>query len=139
MKEHHLQRFLDAQESSFSQALAELQRGNKQSHWMWYIFPQIQGLGFSATSKFYALQDIEEAKAFVQHPQLGSRLLQLCEVLLALPNRDATRIMGSPDDMKLRSSMTLFAAAEPTQTVFQQVLDKFYQGEPDPQTLRLLK
>ncbi|MGY2131046.1 DUF1810 domain-containing protein [Hymenobacter sp. HD11105] len=139
MKEHHLQRFLDAQESSFSQALAELQRGNKQSHWMWYIFPQIQGLGFSATSKFYALQDIDEAKAFVQHPQLGSRLLQLCEVLLALPNRDANRIMGSPDDMKLRSSMTLFAAAEPTQTVFQQVLDKFYQGEPDPQTLRLLK
>jgi uncharacterized protein (DUF1810 family) len=139
MKEHILQRFLDAQESSFSQALTELQRGKKQSHWMWYIFPQIQGLGFSATSKFYALQDIEEAKAFVQHPQLGSRLLQLCEVLLALPNRDASRIMGSPDDMKLRSSMTLFAAAEPTQTVFQQVLDKFYQGEPDPQTLRLLK
>jgi uncharacterized protein (DUF1810 family) len=106
---------------------------------MWYIFPQIQGLGFSATSKFYALQDIEEAKAFVQHPQLGSRLLQLCEVLLALPNRDATRIMGSPDDMKLRSSMTLFAAAEPTQAVFQQVLNKFYQGEPDLQTLRLLE
>jgi uncharacterized protein (DUF1810 family) len=139
MKEHLLQRFLDAQESSFPQALAELQRGKKQSHWMWYIFPQIQGLGISATSKFYALQDIDEAKAFVQHPQLGTRLLQLCEVLLALPNRDATRIMGSPDDMKLRSSMTLFAAAEPTQPVFQQVLDKFYQGNPDPQTLRLLK
>jgi uncharacterized protein (DUF1810 family) len=106
---------------------------------MWYTFPQIQGLGLSATSKHYALQDEEEAKAFVQHPLLGSRLLQLCEVLLALPNRDATRIMGSPDDVKLRSSMTLFAAVEPTQPIFQQVLDKFYEGIPDPQTLRLLK
>jgi uncharacterized protein (DUF1810 family) len=138
-QKHLLQRFLDAQESSFSQALTELQWGKKQSHWMWYTFPQIQGLGLSATSKHYALQDEEEAKAFVQHPLLGSRLLQLCEVLLALPNRDATRIMGSPDDVKLRSSMTLFAAVEPTQPIFQQVLDKFYEGIPDPQTLRLLK
>ena len=133
-----LQRFLDAQETAFLVALTELQQGRKHSHWMWYIFPQLQGLGRSATAHYYGLRDAEEAHAYAQHPQLGSRLLVLCGTLLALPSADATRILGSPDDVKLRSSMTLFDAVCPDQPIFQQVLDKFFQGQPDAQTLRLL-
>ncbi|SMB99648.1 Protein of unknown function DUF1810 [Hymenobacter roseosalivarius DSM 11622] len=133
-----LHRFLDAQASAYPKALAELQRGRKQSHWMWFIFPQLQGLGRSATAQYYALRDAEEAWAYAQHPQLGSRLQLLCTTLLALPSADATRILGSPDELKLRSCMTLFDAVCPAQPVFQQVLDKFFQGQPDAQTLRLL-
>jgi uncharacterized protein (DUF1810 family) len=133
-----LHRFLAAQEAAFPVALAELQHGRKHSHWMWYIFPQLQGLGRSATAHYYALRDGEEARAYAQHPQLGSRLLLLCATLLALPSADATCILGSPDDVKLRSSMTLFDAVCPAQPIFQQVLDKFFQGQPDAQTLRLL-
>lgn len=133
-----LQRFLEAQEAAFPQALAELQQGRKQSHWMWYIFPQLQGLGRSATAHYYGLHNAAEARAYAQHPQLGSRLLVLCAALLALPETNATRIMGSPDDMKLRSCMTLFDAVCPEQPIFQEVLDKFFRGQPDAQTLRLL-
>lgn len=136
--ENSLQRFIRAQEMDYPTALAELRQGRKRSHWMWYIFPQLRGLGFSSTAQHYALHDAQEAQAFLQHPLLGRRLLDLCEVLIALPNQNATSIMGSPDDLKLRSSMTLFAALDSAQPIFQQVLDKFYQGVPDPQTLRLL-
>jgi uncharacterized protein (DUF1810 family) len=135
---NRLQRFLDAQEGAYPVALAELQQGRKQSHWMWFIFPQLRGLGHSATAQYYALRDGEEAQAYAQHPQLGSRLLLLCATLLALPSANATHILGSPDDVKLRSSMTLFDAVCPAQPIFQQVLDKFFQGQPDAQTLRLL-
>lgn len=137
-KDQSLQRFLDAQDTAFPQALAELQQGRKQSHWMWYIFPQLRGLGHSATAHYYGLRDEAEARAYAQHPQLGSRLLLLCGTLLALPGTNATRIMGSPDDMKLRSCVTLFDAVWPDQPIFQEVLDKFFQGQPDTQTLRLL-
>lgn len=137
--ENSLQRFIQAQETDYSTALAELRQGKKRSHWMWYIFPQLRGLGFSSTAQFYGLQDGQEARAFLQHPLLGRRLLELCQVLVALPGQNATNIMGSPDDLKLRSCMTLFAAVDPAQPLFQQVLDKFYQGQPDPQTLRLLQ
>jgi uncharacterized protein (DUF1810 family) len=133
-----LQRFLEAQETAFPVALAELQQGQKQSHWMWYIFPQLQGLGHSATAHYYGLRDAAEARAYAQHPQLGSRLLLLCAALLALPGTNATRIMGRPDDLKLRSCMTLFDAVCPDQPIFQEVLDKFFQGQPDAHTLRLL-
>lgn len=136
--ENRLQRFIDAQAADYSRALAEIEQGKKRSHWMWYIFPQLQGLGYSTTSQYYALQDEQEAVAYVQHPLLGPRLLRLCEALLALPGQNATHIMGSPDDVKLRSSMTLFAALPSAQPVFQLVLDKFFKGIPDPQTLRLL-
>ncbi|GAB2470937.1 hypothetical protein GCM10011375_38390 [Hymenobacter qilianensis] len=133
-----LQRFLDAQASTYPGALAELQRGRKHSHWMWFIFPQLQGLGRSATAQYYALRNGEEARAYAQHPELGSRLLHCCAVLLALPSNDATQVLGSPDDVKLRSCMTLFDAVCPQQPIFQQILDKFFRGQPDAQTLRLL-
>src|SRR6476661_9780856 len=133
-----LQRFLDAQVADYAVALAEIQQGYKRSHWMWYIFPQIQGLGFSSTAQYYAIRDAQEAQAYLQHPVLGPRLLRISEALLALPGADAADIMGYPDDLKLRSSMTLFGALPGTSPVFQQVLDKYFKGQPDERTLQLL-
>lgn len=132
-----LQRFIDAQASSYQTALAEIKNGHKRSHWMWYVFPQIQGLGISETARFYALQDVREAADFLAHPVLGRRLLEISQVLLGLASNDAHGILGSPDDMKLKSSMTLFASLE-SNPVFQQVLDKFYGGVLDEKTLRIL-
>jgi len=105
---------------------------------MWYIFPQVQGLGFSETSRFYGIKDLAEATAYLQHPVLGSRLVAICEALLALPGNNATSIMGSPDDLKLRSSMTLFAAVANDPEPYRAVLDRFFAGRPDAATLRLL-
>ena len=136
---YHLERFVAAQDRDYDTALSELRRGRKQSHWMWYIFPQVAGLGHSSTAQHYALKDIGEATAYVQHPVLGPRLVQLCHVLLSLPTSDAHQVFGSPDDMKLRSSMTLFAAVPGSDQVFEQVLDKFYGGEPDKKTLSILQ
>jgi uncharacterized protein (DUF1810 family) len=136
--EFDLDRFVAAQKPVYEQALAELRAGNKQSHWMWYIFPQLRGLGFSATAQHYGIQGESEAQAYARHPVLGPRLVRISEALLALADNNATRILGSPDDMKLKSCMTLFAALPQAHPVFQQVLDKFYQGRPDENTLRLL-
>jgi uncharacterized protein (DUF1810 family) len=136
--EPSLRRFLDAQETAFPVAMAELQQGHKQSHWMWYVFPQLRGLGHSATAHYYGLRDGAHARAYAQHPQLGARLVLLCATLLALPGSDATRLLGRPDDQKLRSCMTLFDAVCPDQPLFQAVLDKYFHGQPDAQTLRLL-
>jgi uncharacterized protein (DUF1810 family) len=133
-----LTRFLTAQERDYATALAEIKSGRKRSHWMWYIFPQIAGLGLSETSKFYALKDQPEAEAYLQHPILGQRLIDLSKALLELEDNHATRILGSPDDMKLKSSMTLFAALPNTDPIFGQVLAKFYNGIRDWETLRLL-
>ena len=133
-----LQRFLDAQAETYPMALAEIKQGHKRSHWMWYIFPQLQGLGFSSTSQYYGLAGAQEAAAYARHPVLGSRLVRISEELLGLDGNNATRILGSPDDMKLRSSMTLFASLPNAHSVFQQVLDKFFQGRPDEHTQRLL-
>jgi uncharacterized protein (DUF1810 family) len=133
-----LQRFLDAQATAFPAALAELQHGQKRSHWMWYVFPQLRGLGRSATAHHYGLRDGAEARAYAQHPQLGARLVLLCATLLALPGDDATGLLGRPDDLKLRSCMTLFDAVCPEQPLFQAVLDKFFHGQPDAQTLQRL-
>ena len=133
-----LTRFLTAQESAYPTALAEIKNGRKRSHWMWFIFPQIQGLGFSETSRYYAIQDAAEARAFLAHPVLGSRLVEICEALLALSSNDATAVFGSPDDLKLRSSMTLFAALPAASPVFQAVLAKFFNGAADEKTRRLL-
>ena len=137
--ENSLQRYLDAQEVAYPTALAEMQRGRKQSHWMWYIFPQIQGLGRSATAQHYALASEAEAAAYLAHPVLGSRLLAICRVLLTLPGRDPYQLLGSPDDLKLHSSMTLFSSLPGASPVFQQVLDQYYAGRPDSNTLRLLR
>ena len=133
-----LQRFINAQEGIFQTALAEVMNGRKQSHWMWFIFPQIQGLGFSDTAKFYAIKDLKEAAAYIKHPVLGSRLLRFCKALLGLESSDAHKIFGSPDDLKLKSSMTLFSLVPGADPVFQTVLNKFFAGKKDEKTLRIL-
>ena len=136
----NLNRFLKPQEQEFKVALSQIKSGRKIDHWMWYIFPQFEGLGFSETSKFYAIQDLEEAKEFLNHPILGANLKQICNTLLQLEESNALKIMGSPDDKKLKSSMTLFTVvAEKDETVFQKVLNKYFNGEGDDKTLQLLK
>jgi len=137
--ENNLNRFIDAQERDYQTALTEIRNGRKKSHWMWYIFPQVQGLGFSETSRFYAIKDLDEAEAFLQHPILGSRLIAICNALLGLQSNNANQIFGSPDDVKLKSCMTLFAALSNSDPVFGLVLDKFFNGRKDQKTLQLIK
>jgi len=135
---HQLQRFIDAQKQDYATALNELKNGRKRSHWMWYIFPQIQGLGFSSTSQHYAINDLQEATAYLKHPILGQRLVEISKVLLQLDSTDANEVFGNPDDLKLKSSMTLFAAVPDADAVFQQVLDKFFRGNRDQKTVNIL-
>ena len=135
---HNLQRFITAQQNDYPTALAEIKQGRKRSHWMWYIFPQIAGLGFSETSRHYALKNVDEAQAYLNHPVLGNRLIEICKELLKLPINNATQIFGTPDDMKLRSCVTLFAALPNTNPVFQQVLVQFFNGEGNSKTLRII-
>ncbi|MGA5298730.1 DUF1810 domain-containing protein [Nucisporomicrobium flavum] len=132
-----LERFVQAQDTTYDRALAELRAGSKRSHWMWFVFPQIAGLGSSPTAQRYAIRDLAEARAYLAHPVLGRRLTECAEALLAVEGRTAEQILGYPDDLKLRSSMTLFAeaAGEERAGPFRQVLDRFYDGEPDPATL----
>ena len=134
---YDLQRFLRAQEPIYATALAELRGGQKRSHWMWFIFPQIEGLGQSPTSKYYAIKSLAEAQAYLQHPLLGPRLQECAEAVLAIEGRSAAEIFGFPDDLKLRSSMTLFAALAGPDSVFARVLERFYDGRPDEQTLQI--
>lgn len=129
---------MDAQENSYATALAEIQQERKQSHWIWFVFPQIAGLGFSETSRYYAIKDLTEATAFLEHPVLGSRLINISRELLKLKSGDAHRIFGSPDDLKLKSSMTLFSMIPGADPVFQMVLEKFFHSEKDFKTLRLI-
>lgn len=131
---YDLSRFHRAQAGSYETALAEIRAGRKRSHWIWYIFPQIQGLGYSSMAQYYAIQDLDEARAYLADPVLRGRLLEISGALLALEDSDPSRVMGWPDDLKLRSSMTLFALAEPGCSVFTEVLQKFYDGEPDSRT-----
>ena len=134
-----LQRFIDAQQSDYETALSEIKRGRKQSHWMWYIFPQVQGLGFSSTSKLYAIKNLHEAQAYLNHPLLGKRLKEITDALINLPSTNAHEIFGSPDDVKLKSSMTLFASLPDADPVFESALKKFFKGEKDAKTLSLIK
>ena len=134
-----LERFEKAQAENFSTALAEVKKGQKRSHWMWYIFPQLAGLGRSETAKFYSIADLSEAAAFLEHPVLGNNFLTISRALLALPENNATSIFGQPDDQKLHSSMTLFSLLPGTDPVFQQVLDKYFNGKKDQQTIQLLQ
>jgi uncharacterized protein (DUF1810 family) len=136
--ENRLERFRKAQQKNYDSALREIQNGRKQSHWMWFIFPQIAGLGYSQTAQYYAVADLDEAKEFLNDNMLGKNLIEISEALLELESNDATEVMGWPDDLKLRSSMTLFALADPECEVFQKVLDKFYGGERDERTIELL-
>jgi uncharacterized protein (DUF1810 family) len=133
-----LQRFVDAQAGTYDRALAELRAGRKTSHWMWWVFPQVAGLGMSPTSQAYAITDVAEARAYVGHEVLGPRLRECCRALLDLEDVSAERVLGSIDAMKLRSSMTLLAHADPDEPVFREVLDRFYEGREDEQTVRLL-
>ncbi|WP_426671117.1 DUF1810 domain-containing protein [Mucilaginibacter sp. McL0603] len=138
IKEKTLNRFVDAQEAVFQTALSEIKNGRKQSHWMWYIFPQIEGLGFSEISRYYAIKGIKEAEEYIKHPVLGSRLIQICNELLKLNGNDAHKIFGSPDDLKLKSSITLFSSLPNANPVFQLVLDKFFNGIMDNKTLQII-
>jgi uncharacterized protein (DUF1810 family) len=130
-----LERFVEAQEPVYDTALAELRRGSKRSHWMWFVFPQLAGLGRSATAQHYALDGLEEAQDYLAHPVLGARLRECAQALLDLGGTDPVAVLGGVDALKLRSSMTLFAQLDP---FFARVLDAYYAGEPDPQTLALL-
>jgi len=133
-----LSRFISAQENSYASALAELRSGRKRTHWMWYIFPQIDGLGHSATSKHYAIKSLAEARQYLNHPVLGQRLLECAETVFTVDNRSVSEIFGYPDDLKFKSSMTLFASVTTPDSVFARILDKYFNGERDVLTLQLL-
>lgn len=133
-----LSRFVEAQAVTYGAALAELRRGRKESHWMWFVFPQIQGLGSSSTARFYAIADLAEARAYLAHPVLGARLREVVATINALPGGDAYAVFGSPDDLKLRSCLTLFQAVAPEEPAFSQALAKYFGGAPDPRTLERL-
>jgi len=135
---YHLERFVEAQEPIYTTALAELRNGQKRTHWMWYIFPQIEGLGFSVTSKYYALKNLDEARRYLAHPILGERLRECCNALLRVQGRTAYQIFGSPDDLKLKSCMTLFSEAAEEPEVFTEVLEEYFKGQKDQRTLDIL-
>ncbi|WP_088893505.1 DUF1810 domain-containing protein [Leptolyngbya ohadii] len=135
---HNLNRFLQAQEEDFTRALAEVKQGQKQTHWMWYIFPQLEGLGYSSNARYYGIKTLAEARAYLEHPILGLRLIEITEAVLKVEGRSAYDIFGSPDDRKLQSCATLFAAVSPVGSVFDRLLDQYFDGEHDSKTLRLL-
>ena len=133
---HNLRRFVTAQDAggTYRRAVDELRRARKTSHWMWFVFPQIAGLGQSHMSRTYAISSLEEARAYLQHPVLGPRLRECAAIVASSPAASAQTIFGGIDTQKLRSSMTLFLRADPTEPLFQQVLDRYFQGQPDPST-----
>jgi uncharacterized protein (DUF1810 family) len=138
MDNYNLERFIKAQSTDYNQALSEIKAGHKTSHWIWYIFPQITGLGHSNMSEYYGITSLEEAKDYLQEPTLKANLLEISEALLQLPSRNPTEVMGYIDDKKLKSCMTLFSIADPECKVFQQVLDKYFGGKQDKRTLQIL-
>ncbi|HSQ78750.1 MAG TPA: DUF1810 domain-containing protein [Nitrospirota bacterium] len=135
---YDLARFISAQEGVYDRALAELRDGRKSSHWMWYIFPQIDGLGHSPTTRLYSIKSLEEARQYLAHPVLGARLVACAEAVLAVQGRSASDIFGHPDDWNLQSSMTLFELVAGPRGVFERVLDKYYQGKRDTRTLQIV-
>lgn len=135
---HDLSRFVQAQARNYDQALSEVRGGRKQSHWMWYVFPQFDGLGFSSTSRRYAIKSSAEAEAYLRHPVLGPRLVECCEAVIGVRGRSANEMFGSPDDMKLRSCATLFARVSGPGSVFERLIGKYFEGVPDQRTLQLM-
>lgn len=135
---YDLARFVRAQEHDYERALSEIRSGKKRTHWIWYIFPQIDGLALSSTAKHYSIKSLAEAGAYLDHPILGPRLLECAEEVVRVEDRSATEIFGSPDDLKLRSCATLFACVSPPGGVFDRLLTKYYRGERDGKTLQLL-
>lgn len=136
--EYNLNRFVEAQNNVYEQVVAELRQGRKTSHWMWYIFPQIKGLGYSSTAMYYAILSLDEATEYLNHPVLGSRLIECCRILLGLENKTAEYIFGGIDAMKLKSSMTLYSLVSDN-PVFNQVLGMYYNGKKDNATLRIIE
>jgi len=136
--ENKLERFLDAQEKDFFNALNEIKKGKKLTHWIWYIFPQLEGLGKNEYAVFYGIKNVDEAEEYLNHPILGKRLIEICSELLNLEHKTSNQIFGSPDDLKVRSCMTLFSSLKDTDPVFSNVLDKYYQGIKDPFTMKLI-
>ena len=137
--QYNLDRFVKAQCGDYQTALSEIKKGRKRSHWMWFIFPQIAGLGSSETARYYAIKDMAEAKAYMEDYTLSSNLIEISQALLDVDSDDATAVMGWPDDLKLKSSMTLFALVKPECEVFQKVLEKFFHGEKDQKTIEILQ
>ena len=139
MDQYNLNRFIEAQMAIYEGAMLELARGRKDSHWVWYIFPQIEGLGNSETIKLYAIKSLEEGRAYLKHPVLGPRLIKACEILLSLKDASMDEVMGFPDDLKLLSSMTLFEALSDSNSIFTKVIDVYFDSERDEISLKLIK
>ncbi len=135
---YDLQRFVDAQDRVYSRVVSELRAGRKTSHWMWFVFPQIAGLGFSPMAQKYAISSLDEARAYLAHPVLGARLRECTQLLLDVKDRDISDILGYPDDLKFRSSMTLFASVDDAPPLFHAALQQYFAGEPDARTLEIL-
>lgn len=137
--EYDLQRFLNAQNQAYLTALSEIKNGKKESHWIWFILPQIQGLGQSENAQFYGIKNLEEAEQYLAHPILGENLIEITRELLLIEGKTALEVLGWPDNLKLQSSMTLFAKASGNHPIFQQVLDRYFEGKMDMQTLKLIE
>lgn len=138
MSKSNLNRFIKAQNNVYQQVVTELRNGRKTSHWMWYIFPQLEQLGRSSTAIFYGIKNLEEAQKYLEHPLLGTRLKECCQILVEGEETSVDKIFGSPDNKKLKSSMTLFDAVPNSDPIFEQVLTKFFNGQKDDKTLSLL-
>ena len=139
MDQYNLNRFLEAQMTTYEGAMLELARGRKESHWIWYVFPQIDGLGRSDTAKLYSIKSLEEGKAYLEHPLLGQRLVESCKVLLSLKDASMDEVMGFPDDLKLLSSMTLFEALSDSNSIFTKIIEFYFEDERDEISLKLIK
>ena len=139
MEQYNLSRFIDAQETAYEGAMLELARGKKESHWVWYVFPQIEGLGKSDTAKFYSIKSLEEGRAYLEHPVLGPRLIEACEILLTLKGTSINEVMGFPDDLKLLSSMTLFETFSESNSVFTRIIEIYFDSERDEATLEIIE
>ena len=138
-KQYDLDRFLEAQRETYNNALREIRQGSKQTHWMWFIFPQLRGLGFTDYNIFYGIESLQEASLYLNHPILGKRLVEITQAMLQIENKTALEILGRPDERKLKSCMTLFRLLPETPECFRLVLEKYYNGEQDEKTLRILK
>ena len=139
MDQYNLNRFLEAQMTTYEGAMLELARGRKESHWIWYIFPQIEGLGRSDTAKLYSIKSLEEGRAYLEHPVLGQRLIGACEIILSLKDVSMDEVMGFPDDLKLLSSMTLFESVSDSNSIFTQIIEVYFDSERDQSSLELIE
>ena len=139
MDQYNLNRFVNAQLTTYECAMLELTQGRKESHWIWYIFPQIEGLGSSDTAKLYAIKSLEEGRAYLRHPELGPRLIEACEILLSLKDASMDEVMGFPDDLKLQSSMTLFETLPDSSSIFTKIIEIYFDDQRDKASLRIIE